>query len=122
MRKELLLAVIYLVMDVVWITTMSSLLYNTTVKNVQKTEMIPNLLYAVLSYVTLLIAIFYVCIPLSKQYNSVMVFGLVGFVIYGVYNFTNGAIFSDYDWKTVVIDTVWGVVSFTIVGQLYKRM
>lgn len=122
MRKELLLAVIYLVMDVVWITTMSSLLYNTTVKNVQKTEMIPNLLYAVLSYVTLLIAIFYVCIPLSKQYNSAMVFGLVGFVIYGVYNFTNGAIFSDYDWKTVIIDTVWGVVSFTIVGQLYKRM
>jgi uncharacterized membrane protein len=43
---------------------------------------------------------------------------LYGVCIYGVYDFTNHAIFKHYDWKFGVADTLWGGVLFMGARQL----
>ena len=43
---------------------------------------------------------------------------LYGMCIYGVYDFTNHAIFEHYDWKFGIADTLWGGVLFVGARQL----
>lgn len=41
----------------------------------------------------------------SKSYQQAFLFGVC---IYGVFDFTNLAIFADYDWRIALADTLWG--------------
>jgi len=45
-----------------------------------------------------------------------------GVCIYGVYEFTNYAVFERYDWKFAVADTVWGGVLFVCARYLLKNV
>ena len=40
---------------------------------------------------------------------------ILGWVIYGTFDFTTGAIFKDYDLNTMLMDTVWGGILFGLV-------
>lgn len=124
--KHVVFAVIYLIMDITWITTMSALFYKQKIENIQKLPLIFKPLPAIFAYLTLLITMFFVCIPLSehykKKYPTWFVFAVVGFCIYGVYNFTNGAIFQHYDLSFTILDTTWGCVSFAILGFIYNQL
>lgn len=122
-------AILYLLVDVIWITGMSKVFYRHKIAKVQSAPLTFKLIPAGLAYVTLLITMFFVCIPLSEHYRNKkhalkpwMVFGLVGFCIYGVYNFTNGAIFKHYDSSFMLVDTVWGCVSFSFFGYIYTLL
>ena len=46
--------------------------------------------------------------------NRVIYGGLLGLLVYGVYDTTNYAIFNKWDFKTVVMDTLWGGVLFSL--------
>ena len=125
MKTEILFAFIYLILDVLWITTMSTLFYKKKIEAVQMSEPFQfKLIPAVLAYITLLIVLFFICIPLSKHYEKKyptwFVFGVVGFCVYGVYNFTNSAIFKNYDLLFLTVDMLWGTFSFTLLGVIYK--
>lgn len=41
----------------------------------------------------------------TTSYKQAFIYGVC---IYGVFDFTNYAVFSDYDWKLGVADTLWG--------------
>jgi uncharacterized membrane protein len=43
---------------------------------------------------------------------------LYGVCIYGVYDFTNHAIFEKYDWTFAIADTLWGGILFVLTRQL----
>lgn len=127
MIKQLLFAIIYLCVDVAWITLMSERFYNERIERIQggePTRFKP--LAAVGAYLLLLLTMFLVCVPLSRHYAGRVspwaVFGLVGLCLYGVYNFTNYAIFTHYPVSFVVVDTLWGLVSFSAFGYLHQRM
>jgi len=45
---------------------------------------------------------------------------LYGVSIYAVYDFTNHALLDNYDWKFVIIDSLWGGVLFIIARHLLK--
>lgn len=118
-------SILYLIVDILWISTMSKLFYKSRIENIQKEHLQFKMLPALLSYLTLLLTMFYICIPLSIHYKDMyhpsITFGLVGFAIYGVYNFTNSAIFNDYKWDFIIIDTLWGILSFMFFGFLYSK-
>ena len=40
---------------------------------------------------------------------------VLGFAVYGVYNFTCKAVFVRYGWSMVVVDTLWGISIFSVV-------
>jgi uncharacterized membrane protein len=45
-----------------------------------------------------------------------------GLCVYGVYEFTNVAVFERYDWKFAAADTLWGGVLFVIARYLLKNV
>jgi uncharacterized membrane protein len=67
------------------------------------------------------------CVPMIKQDKSSSLpiwkafrwAGLVGFVAYATFNLVNKAIFRDYPWTMVIVDTLWGTLVFTILGFIY---
>jgi len=104
---------------------MSPYFYKKKIEAVQMSEPFQfKLVPAVLAYITLLIVLFFICIPLSKYYEKKypawFVFGVIGFCVYGVYNFTNSAIFKNYDMLFLTVDMVWGTLSFALLGVIYK--
>lgn len=125
--NPILFALVYLAMDVAWISAMSPPFYKPRIEQIQQGKpMRVKLLPALGAYMLLLVALFAVCIPLSKHYDGRfepwMIFGLVGLCIYGIYNTTNAAILSDYSTSFMLVDTLWGVVSFSMAGLMYKAM
>ena len=45
---------------------------------------------------------------------------IYGVCFYGVYDFTNHALFEQYDWKFAIADTLWGGVLFVLARHLLK--
>lgn len=120
----ILFSILYLCVDLIWISIMAKLFYKEQLEKIQKRALSFKYIPAIFAYITLLITMFYICVPLSKyyykQHHPSLVFGLVGFCVYGVYNFTNGAIFDDYNWSFILIDTLWGFCSFALFGLIYS--
>jgi len=117
-----LLSLLYLTLDVVWIYLMTPLLYRKVYETIQQSPLVFDSTYAILAYVTLLGVLYWICRPLSRAYTVPwFAYTLVGFALYAVYNLTNGAVFSRYSWKMVLIDILWGVSVFSLLGYLDQR-
>jgi uncharacterized membrane protein len=53
----------------------------------------------------------------TKSYKQAFLYGIS---IYAVYDFTNYALFDNYDWKFAIADSLWGGVLFVIAHHLLK--
>ena len=124
MKTFVTIAILYLVVDLLWIYVMSPMLYMKALSKIQKSTIKFNKMYAILAYILLLVTIFKICIPLSKTYTKRkwLAFTIVGVSIYGIYNLTNAAVFSDYSAKMIIIDTLWGGVVFSMIGLLHNKI
>ncbi len=126
MFDYLTFAVFYLIMDVTWISVISKRFYQNHFERIQQQPFAFKMVPAVLAYLTLLLTLFFICMPLSnyyeKRYEPWFVFGVIGFCIYGIYNFTNGAVLAEYNHTIMMVDVLWGVTSFALMGILYKKM
>ena len=72
------------------------------------------IIFAILSYLTLALGIYYFAVKQNSYLNSV----ILGFVVYGVYNFTNLAVLKQYEIKTGAIDIAWGTTLFFLVTAI----
>ena len=80
-------------------------------KKIQNKTMTINVLGVLLCYIFLIFGINYFII---KPKRSVQDAFLLGLIIYGVYETTNLATFSDWSLFMVVMDTLWGGVLFAL--------
>lgn len=124
MLREILTVIVLFALDAAWLFANASQ-YQKVVAQVQKTRMKVNYLGAVLSYIGVLLALFVIAIPAIKRaprqdlWTCLKIGGLLGFVIYLVYNGTNYAIFGNYSLLLSAIDTLWGTLLFTTVCYFY---
>lgn len=106
--------IVLLILDLIWIKFVVGNIWKKNVESVQKSDMKLNSLFAVLSYVAIIFGlVYFVQRHISKENymrESLMNGFLFGIVLYAVFNFTNLALFNDYNVKTGVIDTLWGGV------------
>lgn len=79
-------------------------------------------------YLLLAIGLYYVVImplrymPEERRLSYAVTSGMIlGFVIYGVYDFTNMATISAFDVKTGLIDIVWGTILCGLVAFLITK-
>lgn len=64
-------------------------------------------------------------LDVKTRLNNVEVLGygmLIGFLIYGIYNFTNYATITKYKTKTVLADTLWGTLLFGTVCSIVNQI
>ena len=67
-----------------------------------------------------LVAMAYVFIIKKKATNKEAF--ILGFLTYGIFDFTNMALFEKYDPIVAVLDTVWGGILFMLVNIVFNKI
>jgi uncharacterized membrane protein len=78
-----------------------------------------KMLPLVITYCILVFGLYYFII---KQRMSPVDAALLGFVIYGVYEFTNKTIITDWMYFTTIVDVIWGTILFGLTTYLYNKI
>lgn len=118
-KPIVLISLFMLILDYIVLSNLKPL-WRTTIQKVQKTPFVPNITYALFSYVLLIFGLYYfVYRHINKstwKYDTLVKGFLFGFVLYGVFDFTNLAIFKEYSLYTAIIDMFWGGILMSIVS------
>uniref|UniRef100_A0A6C0E5B4 DUF2177 family protein n=1 Tax=viral metagenome TaxID=1070528 RepID=A0A6C0E5B4_9ZZZZ len=108
--------VIMVLLDSIYLTAFKKHFAN-QILIVQSKPMSVQMLPVIVTYCILVFGLYYFII---KQRKSVMDAALLGFVIYGVYEFTNKSIIKDWTYFTAVLDVTWGTILFGLTSYLYN--
>ena len=107
-----LITIIILVLDSIMIGYVLNKQWSDTVTNVQKSQMKIKPLYAVITYIFVILGIYLFVYPKLTEENWVvdgLKWGFLwGVIVYGIFDFTNLSIFENYSLKTAIMDTLWG--------------
>ena len=114
----LLSAIVMISLDFVYLTVMKGY-FNNQVKRVQGTPLQINYLGAAICYIFLITGLNYFIIKPRKSVTDAF---LLGIVIYGVYETTNYALFSNWSIISVIIDTLWGGLLFATTAYVVEKI
>lgn len=116
LKAYLFALVVLLIIDIPWIFFVMGKQYQSFAQESGKFEFVFRPLPGIITYMIMAIPF------ITFLHNQSLVnFALCGFVIYGVFAFTNCAIFADWPFRLVLLDTVWGAVLFTLTGLIIKK-
>ena len=106
-------ALVLLALDVAWLYTCMSAKYDTMISLIQKKPMAFKLHHAMIAYTCMVIGLY--AFALDRNASPTTAIGraaLFGAILYGVYDFTNAAVFDDFDTKLALIDVAWGSILY----------
>ena len=105
----------FLVLDGLWLGLIAKNLYRQHLGSVMRLsggDLSPNWAAALIVYIALIIGVMLFVVP-KAQGHLLAALGwgaLFGFITYGIYDFTNLAVLSAWNWQIAIIDTIWGMV------------
>jgi uncharacterized membrane protein len=109
--KQLIIStIIFLLLDSIYLTTFSNF-FNNVVYKVQGKKIKFNIFGAMMCYILLIYGLNYFIISHRKSLIDAFILGIV---IYGVYETTNYTLFENWSPLSVIIDTLWGGILFTL--------
>lgn len=118
--KKIIVSVLsLLILDIIWVTTYMGPRYNILVKNIQGSNMKVNKWSALFAYIFMVILLIQFVI---KYKFSVLESFLFGMCLYGVYDFTCGAVFTKWDFNLAIIDVIWGGLVYATVTYISKQI
>ena len=97
-------AIIFLI-DIFWLLT-GGIFARRMTENIQGYPISMRWLSAAIVYIFLAY--------MMQQVTSLKQAFIYGCCIYGVYDFTSHSIYSNYEWKFAIADTLWGGVLFSL--------
>lgn len=119
MYKHILtIAFVMLALDIVYLNLVSNH-FNNLFSKIQNKPLSIRILPAILCYITMVFGLYYFVFKEKKHWYDAC---LLGLVIYGVYDTTNMATLNDWNWITVLLDTSWGAVLFTLTYLISKQL
>jgi len=134
--KFLIISVIYLVIDVIWISLNIKMYNDNTIRIQGKLSALSwkIILTIILSYILLIISIIHIAIPLTvnnikkddelkdKLYKSMLYGGITGLSIYGTYNLVSIIIYENFSYIIAIIDSIWGFFIFSLLTFIYLNL
>lgn len=112
MNKLILSSILLLLLDFMWIGGYMGGEYKKMIRKIQGSDMQLQVIYAILSYTLMIIGLNVFVIPnINKDnlFNDSLKYGfLFGIILYGVYDFTIGAVLKDWNFKLAIMDVLWG--------------
>jgi uncharacterized membrane protein len=117
-KTILLITIIMLALDAVYLTATRSL-FGAVVAKIQRVAVQMRVEGALVVYVLLVFGLYKFII---SERRSVKDAAILGLVIYGVFDFTNYAIFKNYDLMTAVMDTAWGSILMALTTYLVYQV
>ena len=104
-------AIALLVIDIIFIRLFLGNIFLNMLEKIQGKPVVLNIVYAAVTYFLILLGNHLFITPLKKIYSTRKYYTyafLFGIVTYGIYDFTNLALLSDYKLSAAIIDTLWG--------------
>jgi uncharacterized membrane protein len=131
--KVIIISIIYIIFDVIWISSNIKMYNNNTIRIQGKISNITynTIIYIIICYGLLLLSIIHIAIPLTlnnikekdtledKIYKSIQYGGSVGFCIYGIYNLISLIIYENFEIILAIIDTIWGTFIYSLLTLIY---
>lgn len=117
-KTLLLIALIMLLLDAMYLTATRSI-FGAVVAKIQRVAMQFRLEGAVIVYTLLVFGLYKFIISERRPVKDAAILGLV---IYGVFDFTNYAIFKNYDMATALMDTAWGSTLMALTTYLVYQV
>lgn len=124
-------ALVFMLIDLVWLGLVMDEFYAQQLSSLLKLhegQLVVNLLAALLAYICLALAPTIFVFPHTNKDTPISWFAvqgaLLGFIIYGVYDFTNLAVLDGWNWTIAFADVAWGTVIYcvtTTVTGAYTR-
>lgn len=106
--------VIMIIIDSIWLQ-LNKLSYAKAVQAVQKSNMQVNIRYAIITYAIMAVGMWMILTDVM-HYKSIKIkvarAFVWGIIIYGVYNGTSAAIYSNYSIPVAIKDTIWGGILY----------
>ena len=115
MEEIIISSFLLLLIDSIYLANIGKPMFSKLVSKIQKEKLTTNLYGAIGSYLLLIVLINKFIITEKKSPFDAF---LLGFCTYGVFDFTNYAIFKNYDMFTGLVDTLWGGLLFALVTWL----
>lgn len=106
--------IIMFLLDMVGLYVLNPL-FKTQVMKIQNQPVNINFLSAFLCYLVL-VYVFYVFIVQERK--GLWEAFILGFSIYAVYELTSKALFSGWEWRVVILDSLWGGILFSLTNYI----
>jgi uncharacterized membrane protein len=114
----LISAIVLFSIDFIYLTVIRSY-FDWQIRKVQGSPMKINIWSAALCYILLIVGFNYFIIKPKRSHQDAF---LLGLVIYGVFETTNYALFSNWSLMTVIIDTLWGGILFALTSYIVNYL
>ena len=122
MNKLIIYSVLLLVLDLIWLKGYMGNEYKKMIRKIQGSDMRVNTIYAILSYTLMIIGLNVFVIPnINKDkllFDSLKYGFLFGIILYGVYDFTIGAVLKDWNLNLAIVDVLWGGIVYFLATYL----
>jgi uncharacterized membrane protein len=114
-----------MILDFLWFSTQKKE-YQKMVEGIQKAPFTLDVWGAIAAYIVMFVSLYFIIYPMiacdhttdNKLYLSLKYAAIHGFVVYGIFNATNYAIFKNYPIHTAILDTIWGTFVYFIAVYL----
>jgi uncharacterized membrane protein len=106
-------------LDSVYLSNIGGPMFGKMVKKIQKDDMKLNVYGAIGAYILMILAIYKFIIKERKPPMDAFILGLC---IYGVFDFTNYAIFKNYNMFIGGLDMLWGGILYYIVTWITYKL
>jgi uncharacterized membrane protein len=118
MNQYLLSAIIFVLLDSFYLHLIQNY-FNQQIKSIQGSSIQINYVGAIITYIILIIGLNYFILQKKKSVFDAMI---LGFIIYGVYEFTNLSIIKNWKLLTAIMDTAWGTILFGLTTAIVYRL
>jgi uncharacterized membrane protein len=118
MIQYLVAAIIFVVLDGFYLNLIKGY-FNKQIKSIQGSDIKLNIIATGITYIFLIFGLNYFIIKRNRSVSDAALFGLI---IYGVYDFTNMALFTNWSLLTAIIDTTWGAILFGLTTAIVYKM
>ena len=114
-----------LVLDFLWLYAFMGSQYDVMIYKIQGEKMSASPWFALASYVLMLLGLFVFVRPLVRGRSTLYAAGigaLFGLIVYGIYDFTAGAVLKNWDWRLAILDVLWGSAVFSVSAIVMNRL
>ena len=115
MNLFIISSILLVLVDSVYLFFIGKPLFDKTVSAIQNSKLVVNIPPAIFTYILMAVILNYFIISANKPAFDAFI---LGFCVYGIFDFTNMAIFKKYNLKTAISDTLWGAILFFIVTNI----
>ena len=116
--KILFTFVVFVAIDSAYLISMKGY-FDEQIKQIQGSGIQMNLYAAILCYISLVFGLYYFIIKDNKSLYQAF---LLGLVIYSVYEFTTWSLLKNCKMQTVIIDSLWGAILFTLTTAIVYKV